>query len=204
MEIERTLTRTFKVQSTRCRYYPISHLHYEFAHFEAAEMGHRQLTEALEADIKKVAVPCAEQKDLSCALLEMQRRFPEKIFLRIDGPMHEEAKRAAVEHAKTEVFDAIFFTASMGCGVSIDINGHDVVVFRLNERSTNADVAMQMCQRVRKLPSDKNIFVCNGRVKDWEYWPGYTSEKADEPAHPHRRLIFNRHDAGGVALNRCQ
>ena len=146
----------------------LSHLHYEFAHFEAAEMGYRRLIEALEAGMK-VVVPCAEQKDLSCILLEMQRRFPEKSFIRIDGSMPEEAKRAAVEGAKTEILDAIFFTASMGCGVSIDIEGYDVAVFRLNERSINADVAMQMCQRVHKLPSNKLIFVCNGRVKDWEY-----------------------------------
>ena len=116
----------------------------------------------------KVVVPCAEQKDLSCTLLEMQRRFPEKSFLRINGSMHEDAKRAAVERVKTQIFDAIFFTASMDCGVSIDIEGYDIVVFRLNERSINADVAMQMCQRVRKLPSNKIIFVCNGRVKDWD------------------------------------
>ena len=93
--------------------------------------------------------------------------------------MHEEAKRAAVERAKTEVFDAIFLTASMDCGVSIGIEGYDIVVFRLNERSINADVAMQMCQRVRSLPSNRIVFVCNGRVKDWEYWPGYISERVD-------------------------
>ena len=57
----------------------LSHLHYEFAHFEAAEMGYRKLVEALQAGMK-VAVPCAEQKDLNCTLLEMQRLFPEKLF----------------------------------------------------------------------------------------------------------------------------
>ena len=53
----------------------LSHLHYETAHFEAAEVGYRRLIEALEPGMK-VVVPCAEQKDLSCTLLEMQRRFP--------------------------------------------------------------------------------------------------------------------------------
>ena len=56
----------------------LSHLHYEFAPFEAAEMGYRRLIGALEAGMK-VVVPCAEQKDLTCTLLEMKRRFPEKI-----------------------------------------------------------------------------------------------------------------------------
>ena len=156
----------------------LSHLHYEFAHFEAAEMGYRRLIEALEANMK-VVVPCAEQKDLACTLLEMQRRFPDKSFLRIDGSMNEEAKRDAVGRVKTEIFDAIFFTASMDCGVSIDIDGYDIVVFRLNERSINADVAMQMCQRVRNLSSNRIVFVCNSRVKDWEYWPGYVPERVD-------------------------
>ena len=105
--------------------------------------------------------------------------FPRKTILRIDGSMHEDAKRVALERVKTEIFDAIFFTASMDCGVSIDIEGYDIVVFRLNERSINADVVMQMCQRVRKLSSNKIIFVCNGRVKDWERWSGYTSEQVD-------------------------
>ena len=136
----------------------LSHLHYEFAHFEAAEMGYRKPVEALEAGMK-VAVPCAEQKDLSCTLLEMQRLFPEKPFLRIAGSMNEEAKRDAVRRVKTEIFDAVFFTAPMDCGVSIDIEGYGLVVFRLNERSINADVAMQMCQRVRKLPTNKIILM---------------------------------------------
>ena len=156
----------------------LSHLHYEFAHFEAAEMGYRRLIGALEANMK-VVVPCAEQKDLACTLLEMQRRFPGKSFLRIDGSMNEEAKRDAVGRVKTEIFDAIFFTASMDCGVSIDIDGYDIVVFRLNERSINADVAMQMCQRVRNLSSNRIVFACNSRVKDWEYWPGYVPERVD-------------------------
>ena len=156
----------------------LSHLHYEFAHFEAAEMGYRKLVEALEAGMK-VAVPCAEQKDLNCTLLEMQRLFPDKSFLRIDGSMNEEAKREAVGRVKTEIFDAIFYTSTMDCGVSIDIEGIDIVVFRLNERSINADVAMQMCQRVRKLSTNKIIFVCDGRVKDWDYWPGYICEKIE-------------------------
>jgi len=156
----------------------LSHLHYEFAHFEAAEMGYRKLVEALEAGMK-VAVPCAEQKDLTCTLLEMQRLFPDKSFLRIDGSMNEEAKRDAVGRVKTEIFDAIFYTSTMDCGVSIDIEGIDIVVFRLNDRSINADVAMQMCQRVRKLSTNKIVFVCNGRVKNWDYWPGYISEKVE-------------------------
>ena len=67
----------------------------------------------------------------------------------------------------------------MDCGVSIDIEGIDIVVFRLNERSINADVVMQMCQRVRKLSTNKIIFVCDGRVKDWDYWPGYICEKIE-------------------------
>lgn len=156
----------------------LSHLHYEFAHFEAAEMGYRKLVEALEAGMK-VAVPCAEQKDLTCTLLEMQRLFPDKSFLRIDGSMNDEAKRDAVGRVKTDIFDAIFYTSTMDCGVSIDIEGYDIVVFRLNERSVNADVVMQMCQRVRKLTTNKIIFVCDGRVKDWDYWPGYICEKVD-------------------------
>ena len=94
----------------------LSHLHDEFAHFEAAEMGYRRLIEALEADTR-VAVLCAKRKDLTCTLLEMQRRFPDKTFLRIGGSMNEEAKRDAVGRVKTEMFDAVFFTASMDCGV---------------------------------------------------------------------------------------
>ena len=141
-------------------------------------MGYRKLVEALEAGMK-VAVPCAEQKDLNCTLLEMQRLFPDKSFLRIDGSMNEEAQREAVVRVKTEIFDAIFYTASMDCGVSIDIEGIDIVVFRLNERSINADVVMQMCQRVRNLSTNKIVFVCDGRVKDWDYWPGYICEKIE-------------------------
>ena len=83
----------------------------------------------------------------------------------------------------------------MDCGVSIGIEGYDLVVFRLNERSINADVAMQMCQRVRKLSTNKIIFVCDGRVKDWEFWPGYMSEKRSKSsrmtwalAHSQRQL----------------
>ena len=65
-------------------------------------------------------------------------------------------------------------------------------MFRLNERSINADVAMQMCQRVRNLSTNKIIFVCDGRVKDWDYWPGYICEKIEVRGFPESRAVFRR------------
>ena len=86
--------------------------------------------------------------------------------------MGESDKREAVVKAKAQQFGGIFFTASMDCGVSIEIP-YDTAIFRLNARSINACVAMQMCQRVRTLRDKKIIFVCDNRVKDWDRYPGY-------------------------------
>ena len=149
----------------------LGNLTYEIVHHENPEVGYQLLEQALQED-KRIVVPCAEQGDLQGVFARICDQFPEKSFIRIDGSLGESEKREAVMNAKTKQFDGIFYTASMDCGVSIEIP-YDLVIFRLNARSINACVAMQMCQRVRALTDKKIVFVCDNRVKDWNRYPGY-------------------------------
>ena len=72
------------------------------------------------------------------------------------------------------------------------------VICRLNARSINACVAMQMCQRVRTLRDKKITFVCDNRVKDWNRYPGYditsVAEAAPEGCDFHRRVFQKAFD----------
>ena len=80
--------------------------------------------------------------------------------------MSEKAKYDAVALAQTTIFDALLFTASMDCGVSIEVLGYDLVICRLSSRSVDADVTMQMSQRARHLQEGKIVFVCDALVQD--------------------------------------
>ena len=155
-------------------------LTYEIVHHEDPEVGYQIIEQALQED-KKIVVPCAEQGDLQGAFARVCEQFPDKEFIRIDGSLGESEKREAVTKAKTQQFDGIFFTASMDCGVSIELP-YDMVICRLNARSINACVAMQMCQRVRTLRDKKITFVCDNRVKDWNRYPGYDITSVAEAA----------------------
>ena len=146
-------------------------LTYEIVHHEDPEVGYQIIEQALQED-KKIVVPCAEQGDLQGAFARVCEQFPDKEFIRIDGSLGESEKREAVTKAKTQQFDGIFFTASMDCGVPIELP-YDMAIFRLNARSMNACVAMQMCQRARTLRDKKITFVCDNRAKDWNRYPGY-------------------------------
>jgi hypothetical protein len=165
----------------------LGHLRYEIVHYEQGikgkERGYRRLFDEIR-DGKKVAIPCAEQKDLQVLEAMMRREFPGKRFLTIHGGLCDADKKANLRLAENEIFDGLLYTASMDCGVSIDIEGYDLVFFRLNNRSTDADVVMQMCQRVRKLNENLVIISCDSRVKDWDFCPGYNHT-------PHTKTLSN-------------
>jgi hypothetical protein len=165
----------------------LGHLRYEIVHYEQGikgkERGYRRLFDEIRHG-KKVAIPCAEQKDLQILEAMMRREFPGKRFLTIHGGLCDADKKANLRLAENEIFDGLLYTASMDCGVSIDIEGYDLVCFRLNNRSTDADVVMQMCQRVRKLNENLVILSCDSRVKDWDFCPGYNHT-------PHTKTLSN-------------
>ena len=102
--------------------------------------------------------------------------------------MSEKAKYDAVALAQTMIFGAILFTASMDCGVSIEILGYDLVIGRLGSRSVGADLTMQISQRVRHLKEGKIVFVCDALVKDWGRYPCYNHNIALKNGKPMKKL----------------
>ena len=95
----------------------------------------------------------------------------------IHGHMAESEKRDRIEKAKSKLYDALLFTASMDAGVSIEVEGYGKCHVRLNNRSINANAVIQMVQRVRKYIENQVDIVCASPVKDWVEWTGYHVEK---------------------------
>jgi len=151
----------------------LNHYTYTFAHYEDKNHEFEPLKEALDKGLK-IAIPCSENKDLRNVLGLLQKWYPEKRFKAIYGAgMSDEERKRCIQEAEAEGYDALLYTSSMDCGVSIDIEWYDMIVFRLNSRSIDANTVMQMVLRVRKLNLNKVVFVCDKLVKDWEHLPGY-------------------------------
>ena len=94
--------------------------------------------------------------------------------------MADEEKSEVLTNVKQTAYDFFVYTASMDCGVSIDVTGYDRVVMCLGNRSIDAEVAMQMAARVRSTADDTIVILCDTRVKDWNRWPGYREKKITE------------------------
>jgi len=164
---------------------PLKELKYEFSHFEDKVHEFKPIFDALDSD-KKIVIPCSENCDLQTVLSLLQKKYPHKKFLAIFGKgLSDEERKRRVRLAENEPFDAILFTSSMDCGVSIELkrrivnslhqheHAYDLIIFRLNVRSINANQVMQMILRVRNLNDKKIIFICDRLVKDWDHLPGY-------------------------------
>ena len=160
----------------------LSHLTYEIHHFEpnnAKDIGYAKIFELLDQG-KRLAIPCAEKGECKAIFQELSGRYPDKNGMKLEGSMTDTEKSEALTNAKVTVYDFIVYTASMDCGVSIDLSGYHSVVLCLSNRSIDAEVAMQMIQRVRSLADDKIFILCDTRVKDWNRWPGYRETKISE------------------------
>ncbi len=179
---------------------PLDQLQYEFSHFENESHEFKPIYEALDEG-KKVVIPCSEKDDLLKVLKVLEERYPGKKFLAIYGQgLSDDERKRRVQLAEREGFDAILFTSSMDCGVSIELqrrvvntiglkeHAYDLVIFRLNVRSINANQVMQMILRVRNLNDKKIIFICDRLVKDWDHLPGYDYELLKEDDSPVKTL----------------
>ena len=162
------------------KYSLLADYQYEFAHFEGGKKGfsmaYRRVFEELERK-KRLVMPFAEQKVLEAFETYLKENHNYKI-LSIHGQMSDDEKRLNLErwHDGEEEFDLVLHTASVDCGVSINHEGYDLVMFVLGARSIDPEAALQMCHRVRNLKEKKIVFLCDARVKDWERWPGYKHE----------------------------
>ena len=65
-------------------------------------------------------------------------------------------------HANGHLFDYFMYTSSLDCGHSIEnLDFHfDAVVFRMDNRTVDANVAMQMVHRLRRLNLKEVVFTC--------------------------------------------
>jgi hypothetical protein len=118
-------------------------------------------------------------EDLKVLSSMLKKEFPEKEFLEIHRGLTDAEKKANLILAESKIYDGLLFTASIDCGVSIDILGYALVFFRYNSRSIDADVVMQMCHRVRHLSEGLIVLSCDARVKDWERYPGYNHTRIE-------------------------
>ena len=160
----------------------LGHLTYEIHHFEpknAKDIGYGKIFELIDQG-KKIAIPCAEKGEAIAIYEALIMRCPDKQGIKLEGSMADEEKKEVLTNVKQRVYDFFVYTASMDCGVSIEVTEYDRVVMCLGNRSIDAEVAMQMAARVRSTTDDTITTLCDTRVKDWNRWPGYREKKITE------------------------
>ena len=160
----------------------LGHLTYEIHHFEpknAKDIGYGKIFELIDQG-KRLAIPCAEKGEAIAIYEALIIKYPDKQGIKLEGSMADEEKSEVLTNVKQTAYDFFVYTASMDCGVSIDVTGYDRVVMCLGNRSIDAEVAMQMAARVRSTTDDTIVILCDTRVKDWNRWPGYREKKITE------------------------
>ena len=147
----------------------LGHLTYEIHHFEpknAKDIGYGKIFELIDQG-KRLAIPCAEKGEAIAIYEALIIKYPDKQGIKLEGSMADEEKSEVLTNVKQTAYDFFVYTASMDCGVSIDVTGYDRVVMCLGNRSIDAEVAMQMAARVRSTTDDTIVILCDTRVKDW-------------------------------------
>ena len=157
-------------------------------------------------DGQRLMIPCAEKGQLQDLLATLQALFPHKKFAVLHGDLGREEKCRVLRELRatrrsladptrretTHKFDAVLYNSTMDCGVSIENeDGHySACVFLLNNRSINADVAMQMVCRCRRYSRGEVVYLCSPGVRDFERNPGYRHEKASEVPDGYVPLVY--------------
>ena len=147
---------------------------YEFYHtFEANDATAR--IEQYISNGKRLAIPCAERGDVERVHEHLTKTFPHKSFLAVHGALADKEKGAAFDAMTQKRYDAVLYTATVDCGVSVDEIECDIVFARICHRSIRPKQIMQLLHRFRNVVDKLFIlsFSCSPRTVDWTRFPGY-------------------------------
>jgi len=190
---------------------------YEFYHtFEDNDATAR--IEQFISDGKRLAIPCAERRDLERVHEHLTKKFPHKSFLAVHGALADKEKGAAFDAMTENRYDAVLYTATVDCGVSVDKVECDIVFARINHRSIRPKQIMQLLHRFRHVVDKLFIlsFSCSPATVDWTRFPGYskvtdladdaeTAVVIDMPSKQRlerqgKQFLFNNHDSHAADL----